>query len=102
MKGKNINVFSYICIVETRANNGDSSALIVGILLIIIWGIIKLIPLVIPSDKFFEYSIPLRILIAIWAYNIAKRQNRQRESWALLAFLLPAISLIILGWRRKV
>lgn len=46
-------------------------------------------------------SLFLRILIISWVVNIAKRQNRDVIGWGILAFLFPAITLIIIGLMRK-
>src|SRR5690606_15305227 len=46
-------------------------------------------------------SLLLRIIIAVWVVNIAKRQNRETFGWGLFAFFLPSIALIIIATRKK-
>lgn len=47
-------------------------------------------------------SLILRICVAIWVVNIAKRQNRETFGWGLFAFLLPSIALIVIATRKKI
>jgi tetratricopeptide (TPR) repeat protein len=54
------------------------------------------------SYKFFLIaSIILRIIITAWVVKIAYRQNRNTTIWGFFAFLLPSISLIIIGQLNK-
>lgn len=49
----------------------------------------------------FVYSLLIRIIAVIWVTTIARRQNRNTTSWGIFAFLLPSISLIIIGQTKK-
>jgi hypothetical protein len=40
-----------------------------------------------------------RVFFSIWAYRVAKKLNRNGLSWAILTFVFPPISLIVLGTR---
>jgi len=42
-----------------------------------------------------------RIFVTIKVVKIASRQNRNKTGWGVLAFLLPAVALIIIGQLRK-
>ena len=42
-----------------------------------------------------------RILITIWVVSLAKVQNRNQIGWGIFAFILPTLSLIIIGLLRK-
>lgn len=42
-----------------------------------------------------------RVIVTIWVVNIAKNQNRNRGGWGILAFILPNLALIIIGFSRK-
>jgi len=46
-------------------------------------------------------DLVLRILIIVHVVNIAKRQNRETFGWALFAFFLPSIALIVIGQQKK-
>jgi len=46
-------------------------------------------------------SIVTRIGFSIWCYRIASSLNRKPETWLLLALFFPAITLIVIGTRRK-
>jgi len=47
-------------------------------------------------------TIIIRILITFWVIRIAKKQNRIVSFWAILAFLFPAVTLIIVGLLKKI
>ena len=42
-----------------------------------------------------------RILTAVYAFNIASRQNRNSIGWGWFAFFFPAIAMIIIGQLKK-
>lgn len=42
-----------------------------------------------------------RIFVAVWIYNIAKRQNRVVFSWVLFGLIIPNLALLIIGLLRK-
>lgn len=46
-------------------------------------------------------NVVWRIIVTVWVSNIANRQNRGSLSWKFFAFLLPNLSLIIIGLLSK-
>jgi len=46
--------------------------------------------------------IIVRVLIMIWVYKISSRLNRNPFFWLIISFVFPTISLIIIGFLRKV
>lgn len=46
-------------------------------------------------------SFIVRIFAIIWVVNIAKRQNRNFNSWGWFAFFLPSLTLMIIGLLKK-
>jgi hypothetical protein len=46
-------------------------------------------------------SIIMRIGITVWVVHIAKKLNRDTAGWGFFAFILPSITLIVIGQKRK-
>lgn len=46
-------------------------------------------------------SFPIRILVCIYVVNIAKRQNRNSRIWGVFSFFIPSITLIIIGFLKR-
>jgi hypothetical protein len=55
----------------------------------------------IQTVSFSLVSLIMRILITIWVRNISKVLNRKNKGWIILAFCLPAITLIIISQKQK-
>jgi hypothetical protein len=49
----------------------------------------------------YVVSILIRIIATIWVIAIARRQNRNITLWGIFTFILPSISLIIIGQCKK-
>jgi uncharacterized protein (TIGR02145 family) len=85
--------------IFNASNRRYYEASVVGIL-ILIWSIYYVL-----YYQSFRYSVQslliifliLRIVLAIWAINIAYKLNRNRLGWGLFTFFLPDIALIIIG-----
>ena len=43
----------------------------------------------------------IRLVAVKWMANISAEQNRKKDTWMLLSFLLPGISLLIIGQTKK-
>ncbi len=43
----------------------------------------------------------IRIFVCIYVVNIAKRQNRNSTVWGVFSFIIPSISLIIIGFLKR-
>ena len=41
----------------------------------------------------------IRIIVAVYTYNVAKRLNRPAVTWSIFGFIFPPITLIILGFQ---
>lgn len=79
----------------------EFTAIWIGIIILAINIFLYFNPPNISSQTVYEYSIPIRVLIAIWVYRITKRQNRNGILSAILTFFFPAIMLIVAGRRNK-
>ena len=89
----------------------EVSARIVGILLVIFIAVdfvfgqvfVKLNNINVDTAIEFlgVFTVVIRIISTVWVVAIAKRQNRNTGGWAILAFLTPAIILIIIGSTKK-
>lgn len=88
----------------------ENDALTFGIVLLIISLIIAVVgPIKFEdSESYSQFrtfatlaSLIIRISIAVWVVNIAKRQNRETFGWGLFAFFLPSIALIIISTMKK-
>jgi hypothetical protein len=42
-----------------------------------------------------------RVIVFNWVGNIAHKEKLQKRNWKLLSLLVPAISLILIGYRKK-
>ena len=47
-------------------------------------------------------DLSIRIAIVYWIVQIAKRQNRNQTKWGVLGLFFPSISLIIIGFLKKI
>lgn len=45
-------------------------------------------------------GLAIRILVAVWVYKIADSKNRH-SAWTILAFFIPSVTLIIIGFKKK-
>jgi hypothetical protein len=66
--------------------------------LIVVWVILKLSFPTIRTYTFYGYTIPVRILVAIWVYKI---NEKDKFLYAVGAFILPLIMLLIEGLRKR-
>ena len=89
----------------------ETGATIFGILLLIVGITIYLIgPITFrKQDTYNDYltfstviSLIIRIIASFWVDKIAKRQNRNSTVWAIFAFFIPSIALIIIGQTKKI
>ena len=82
----------------------ESDATITGVVLLLITIIFILSGISIDpvySNIISIIFLALRIGIVVWCVNIAKRQNRDSILWGIFSFLLPSLSLIIIGTLHK-
>jgi len=92
----------------------DTMPTVVGFILLFIWLIIYISNFNKQYQSYEEYqqahktqdllttfNLILRAIVTIWVVNIARFRNRETWSWGILAFLFPAITLIIIGQKKK-
>lgn len=88
----------------------ENGATVFGIILLIISFILVIVaPFKFENENSYDQftvfisisSLVLRIIIVVFVINISKRQNRKPLGWAVLAFFLPSIALIIMGQLKK-
>lgn len=91
-----------------KSYEGDHQSALFGIIIMIISLMIYLILQIDNETHLATYRaygavimIIYRIVIIISVVNIAKRQNRSPEKWGILAFFIPNLALIIIGFSRK-
>lgn len=46
-------------------------------------------------------ALIFRVIVYNWVGNIARKEKLQTRNWQLLAVLAPAISLILIGYKKK-
>ena len=51
---------------------------------------------------FAVVSLLVRIIACFWVVDLAKSQNRNKDTWGIFAFVFPTIALIIIGLLRKI
>ena len=85
------------------SNGNNSEAFYSGILFLILSAFLYVLAKTTSINYFIItiFLICLRIICMIWVSRISKRQNRDSVGWTFLAFLFPAIVLMIISKSRK-
>lgn len=85
----------------------DPAAIIVGGLLIflsiifVLTGIYDSIFYSESSEAFLFFGFIWKVFAVFWVIRIAEKQNRDLLGWGILGFLLPSVTLLIIGLLKK-
>jgi len=80
--------------------NNYSRPISTGIVIILVFLLLQFLPRFLVNTVgmiIFTFSLILRLVVCYWIYFLTKQQGRPKIPFMLLALLIPAITLIIVG-----